>query len=329
MGGFALVKNSRWRRERLLILAYHGISIEDEHEWNPELYLAPEALHARFRMIRDGGYTALPLGEAVRRLGAGELPTKAVVLTFDDGTHDFFERALPIINEFNFPATVYVTTYYSEHNLPVFPVACSYILWKGRQSALDCGYLINEDLKLDLSDENHRTYASATIVDFANRNELSAEAKNDLLARLARQLKVDFEGLLAKRILHIMTPTEIAQVAAAGIDVQLHTHRHRTPKDRVLFLREIRDNRRAIEQCTKRVATHFCYPSGVYQPEFFPWLRESDVMTATTSDPALATRKSDMLLLPRLADTSSLSPIEFEGWLAGVSQVLPQRVRAR
>src|SRR5207249_8815632 len=33
-GVSTLVHNSRWRRQRLLILAYHGISLEDEHLWN-------------------------------------------------------------------------------------------------------------------------------------------------------------------------------------------------------------------------------------------------------------------------------------------------------
>lgn len=326
-GGYALVENSRWRRERLLILAYHGVSIEDEHEWEPELYLSPDALRARFRVIRDGGYTVLPLDEAVRRLRDGELPPKALALTFDDDNHDFFERALPIIAEFDFPTTVYVTTYYSERNLPVFPVACSYILWKGRRATLDCRDLISADLELSLGEDDARERALALITGFAAREGLSATAKNDLLARLTRRLDVDFDRILARRLLHIMTPEEIAQVAAAGIDVQLHTHRHRTPNERDLFIREIEENRRALERRTGRAATHFCYPSGVHKPEFFPWLRAAQVATATTCDPALATRASNPLLLPRLVDTQTLSPVEFEGWLAGVSQILPQRSR--
>ena len=34
-GIFSLVKNSRWRQQRLLILCYHGTSLEDEHLWRP------------------------------------------------------------------------------------------------------------------------------------------------------------------------------------------------------------------------------------------------------------------------------------------------------
>ena len=32
-GVFQLVSGSRWRRRRLLILGYHGVSIDREHEY--------------------------------------------------------------------------------------------------------------------------------------------------------------------------------------------------------------------------------------------------------------------------------------------------------
>jgi len=116
-----------------------------------------------------------------------------------------------------------------------------------------------------------------------------------------------------------MTRDEAAEIARNGIDIELHTHRHRTPNDRALFLREIVDNRERIERIRDGVARHFCYPSGVYRPEFLPWLREAGVTTATTCDPGLASRRSDPLLLPRLVDTSFLSPLDVEGWMTGMS----------
>jgi peptidoglycan/xylan/chitin deacetylase (PgdA/CDA1 family) len=109
------------------------------------------------------------------------------------------------------------------------------------------------------------------------------------------------------------------------VDIQLHTHRHRTPKDRSLFLREIEDNRKSIQAMTNVSATHFCYPSGVYDEAFLPWLEEAGVVSATTCDTGFASRGSHPLLLPRLLDVSGLSDLEFEGWLTGVSAALPRR----
>ena len=72
-------------------------------------------------------------------------------------------------------------------------------------------------------------------------------------------------------------------------------------------------------------ATHFCYPSGVHDPAFLPWLEELGVVSATTCQPGIATRASHRLLLPRLLDTSVLSVVEFEGWLAGAASMMPRR----
>jgi peptidoglycan/xylan/chitin deacetylase (PgdA/CDA1 family) len=126
-----------------------------------------------------------------------------------------------------------------------------------------------------------------------------------------------------------MTRDEAAEVARCGIDVELHTHRHRTPNDHALFLREITDNRTRIAKIRDGAARHFCYPSGVYREEFLPWLREAGVSTATTCDPGLASTRSDRLLLPRLVDTSFLSPLDVEGWMTGMSAFfMPRKASA-
>ncbi|HEX8119309.1 MAG TPA: polysaccharide deacetylase family protein, partial [Pyrinomonadaceae bacterium] len=136
---------------------------------------------------------------------------------------------------------------------------------------------------------------------------------------------VDYEELASRRVLHLVNREEVRELAAAGVDVQLHTHRHRTPEARELFRRELDDNRAVIRQLTGRDPEHFCYPSGVYRRAFLPWLAEAGVLTATTCDTGYATRESERLLLPRLLDVSSLSDLEFEGWLTGVSAALPRR----
>ncbi len=100
---FDLSSKSSWRQNRLLILAYHGISLEDEHLWNPELFIPPDFLRRRFELIRQHNCTVLPLNEAIDCLYNKTLPKKAVVITFDDGNYDFYQQAFPIIKEFNFP----------------------------------------------------------------------------------------------------------------------------------------------------------------------------------------------------------------------------------
>ena len=93
----------------------------------------------------------LPLGEAVERLYRNDLPDRAVALTFDDGFADFYHRAFPIISEFGFPVTLYLTTFYSYYNRPVFDVVCSYLLWRGRARTLNAKDFIGEDVRVNLA----------------------------------------------------------------------------------------------------------------------------------------------------------------------------------
>lgn len=325
VGAFRAVHGSAWRRRRLLILAYHGVSLEDEHRWDGALYLSAELFRSRMQALAASGASVLPLGEAVERLYAGDLPDRAAVITFDDGNYDFRARAFPVLREFGFPVTLYLTTFYSRFNRPVFDVFCSYLLWKGRARTLDLRGLTGADERFDLKGAGARAAVSARLRGLAREEGFSAVEKDELLRRLASRLDLDYEELAGRRLLHILKPEEVSELAAAGVDVQLHTHRHRTPSDRALFGREVEENRAEILSMTGRGADHFCYPSGVYERAFLPWLEELGVRSATTCEPGYASRESARLLLPRLLDVSSLSGVEFEAWLTGVAAALPRR----
>jgi peptidoglycan/xylan/chitin deacetylase (PgdA/CDA1 family) len=326
-GMFDRIRDSRWRSERLLILCYHGIAVEDEHEWLPKLYMTPALLRQRFEAIRGGGYNVLPLGEALQKLAQKDLPPRSVVLTFDDGGYDFYKQASPALREFGFPATVYQTTYYSEYPRPIFGLAASYILWKGRHEVLHSPPRLGlpDSSPWDLSSEEGRSKIVTELEELWTRENLSGAQKDELLQTLASALHIDYDELLRKRLLQIMQPAEIREMAAAGFDIQLHTHRHITPLNEELFRREIADNRQRIVQTTGRTPTHFCYPSGHYETMFLPWLERENVVSATTCDPGLTSRKSHPLMLPRYVDTAVQPPYVFDAWLSGAGHLTSPR----
>lgn len=323
MGLFSAVGTSLWRARRLLILCYHGVSQHDEHLWNPALYLSQHAFRRQLELLVRNNCSVLSLREALSRLRRNDLPPRSVVMTFDDGAYDFFARALPVIRQFGFPVTVYQTSYYSSFNRPVFDVACSYVLWKGAATSIEGGEFVAAPGPLDVSTEGSRSTVCFRIRQSAHRAGMSAQGKDQLLEKLAASLGVDLATMRTRRLLHLMNPEELHQVLREGVDLQLHTHRHRVPGDRTLFAREISDNRNFLAAVGQSSAEHFCYPSGMYEPRFLPWLAELGVRSATTCEPALASRRSHPLLLPRVVVPSALSDIEFEGWLHGVSQALP------
>jgi peptidoglycan/xylan/chitin deacetylase (PgdA/CDA1 family) len=320
-----LVRRSGWRRERLLILCYHGIAIANEDQWNPELYMSPQLLRRRMEALRDSGCTVLPLDEAMQRLHAGTLPNGAVSLTFDDGAYDFYAAAWPILREFGFPVTVYLTTYYSEYNRPVFDTMLSYLLWWGQGRELAMPETGPQPVRLD---DAGRSRCERHIRTWVTENRSSAREKDALLGRLAAQLSIDYEALCRTRLLHIMTPAEAEDLALHGVDIQLHTHRHRVSASQERFAREIDDNRRRLPASAPVPARHFCYPGGFHLPSFPEWLRQCGVVSATTCQPGIVERGSNAYLLPRLVDGTLLTDCEFRSWLSGLAALLPHRTHA-
>jgi hypothetical protein len=225
------------------------------------------------------------------------------------------------------PATVYVTTYYCLHPKPVTPLFYDYLLWKG-QATYRGGPLPELGARFDLQNPAERVRVVKLVYELVEKQRWSQADKDAFSPRLAAALGVDYGALESSRILQLMNPAEVAEVAAGGIDIQLHTHRHRTPVDRALFLREIDDNRRHIRELCGLDATHFCYPSGVHDERFLPWLREAGVRSATTCESGLAASGGEPLLLPRIVDTSNLREVEFESWLCGVGAITRDRRRA-
>lgn len=328
LSGFSsALAHSGWRRSRLLILCYHGVPTQDENLWRPTLYMPQALLAERFRIIRDARATVLPLAEAIQRLYAGTLPERALAITFDDGGYDFYRSAYPVVRESGLPVTVYQTTYYSDFQKPIFNLACSYMLWKTAATTVCAA----EELGIvgDHSLSEERDAVLHSVLKFAEDRGLSGAGKDELAAQLAAHLGFDYDIFRRTRLLHLMTPDEIVELLGKGVDFQLHTHRHRTPGDEGLFRKEISDNRQRLEQIIGRPAVHFCYPSGVYQREFLPWLKAEGVESATTCEPALAGRRDSALLLPRLVDTIFKSGLEFESWLEGSGALLARPHRSR
>lgn len=324
-GVFGLASRSQWRTDRLLILGYHGIAQDDENQWSPALFMTPALLERRLRFLNDAGFRILPFEESLTLLRAGRLPARSVTITFDDGYVDFYRLAYPLLRAYKAPATVYLTTYYSDHNLPIPGITAAYMIWKSRSFIGPIKSIPGFGSTLLHDPEQRRAVSNAVGQYFADERSISREAKHELLANLAAELGFDLEDYRARRIMHLMTAEEASELAADGLDIQLHTHRHWVPQDEGMIRREITENRTRIEAITNRPANHFCYPSGVHYPALLPWLRALNVRSATTCGSNLASSRQEPLLLPRFLDHSGVSQVEFEAWATGVGSVLPRR----
>ena len=96
-------------RTRLPILMYHSISEGFSHR-NAyyETNTSPRAFERQVRFLSENGYTGLTLAQAAEQLAAGCIAPRTVAMTFDDGFSDFSREALPVLQHYRFPATLFV-----------------------------------------------------------------------------------------------------------------------------------------------------------------------------------------------------------------------------
>lgn len=96
------------------ILMYHSISEQATRRFR-QFAVPPALFAAQMHYLHTQNYTPVSVTQLVRLLFAGDatgeaLPTQPVVITFDDGFADFYSEALPVLKQYGFPATLYITT---------------------------------------------------------------------------------------------------------------------------------------------------------------------------------------------------------------------------
>jgi peptidoglycan/xylan/chitin deacetylase (PgdA/CDA1 family) len=291
---------ARWlTRDRLRILCYHGVSLADEHEFRSRLFMRPETFRRRLALLRRARYPVLPLGEALAALELGRLPPAATVITIDDGWTGTALSMGPALREYGFPATLYVASYYMDRQTQVFNVACDYLLWRSGSRRLD---LARVDPAL------------AGVFELGN-----ADAREN--AALA--LDMDPEAFRRSRVMSFMSREEARMLQAWGIDLQLHTHRHRLPLERFEDVqREFCDNRASLAGIAGPSLVHFCYPSGEYRPHQLPWLERCGIASATTTRGGFNRRGAPRYELKRFLDAEDIDELEFEAEMSGLLELL-------
>jgi peptidoglycan/xylan/chitin deacetylase (PgdA/CDA1 family) len=72
------------------------------------------------KYLRDHNYTPITvtqLAKIIAKKNPAQLPERAVILTFDDGFADFYTEALPVLANYGFAATLYITTGFIEDKI--------------------------------------------------------------------------------------------------------------------------------------------------------------------------------------------------------------------
>lgn len=97
--------------EPVPILMYHYIRPDPgpDDPVGQGLSVSPELFDEQLAYLAEQGYSTITMAElADAWQGRRSLPSKPIVLTFDDGYRDFYTNAWPILQQYGFSATLYV-----------------------------------------------------------------------------------------------------------------------------------------------------------------------------------------------------------------------------
>lgn len=326
LGLFGLAR--RLTRSRLCILAYHGFAQGDEAQFRGKLFITPATFGRRLDLLKRRGYRVLPLGQALQDQQLRRAAADSVVITIDDGYASTLSVAAPLLRARGFPATVYLTSYHMQTQTPVYDLVIAYMVWKSplTTARLTCAVqALPQDLDLASPAARERTVARLTK---AGHDMNSEGERMDLVRALADALALDFDEIIADQAFRLLTPAEARQLPAWGVEIGLHTHRHRFPPgDLAACRREIADNQSYLAREVGTVTPHFCYPSGVYDPGQWPVLAEAGLASATTCDTGMVRQGDERFGLRRFLDGEMVSDVEFEAEISGFADLLRSLLR--
>lgn len=132
------------RRIRVPILMYHYVSRlpVGADATRIDLTVDPSMFRAHMSYLRDQGYTPVSLYQVDDALLNGApLPSKPVVLTFDDGYSDHYTNVFPILREYGFTGTFFIIT------SPVDAEDAAYMSWAQIKEMSDAGMSMESHTK--------------------------------------------------------------------------------------------------------------------------------------------------------------------------------------
>lgn len=300
-----------------LILAYHRVT---ELPSDPQLLcVRPRHFAEHLEVLRSLAQTVLPCG-----LLAGSRTGKPLVaLTFDDGYADVLEQALPLLQWYQVPATVFVVTgdagrtrefWWDElERLLLSPGAFPRILylkigvtelcWDLDGAAVytpaDCARFHDWNINQPPPTSRHALYLEL----YRRLRPLAESARNAVLDELWRLRDA---APLMRPTHRALLAGELCQLAASGlVDVGAHTVSHPLLRELspVELEQEIGGSRRALEQILKRPVTAFAYPYGGrhdYNAAAVAAVREAGFTYACSTQPGRIGPDTAPLELPRL-----------------------------
>jgi len=104
--------------------AEHGVIVQYHHVDTgtpPSTTISPDDFRRHLQYLHDNGFHVMALDDMLAALRNREqIPDRSIAITFDDGYLSIYENAFPLLVEFGFPFTLFVSTQPIDDNQPGF-----------------------------------------------------------------------------------------------------------------------------------------------------------------------------------------------------------------
>jgi peptidoglycan/xylan/chitin deacetylase (PgdA/CDA1 family) len=289
-------------RGRIAILTYHRVLAQRD----PLLPEEPDAKTFDWQVgVLARHFEPMTISQAMERLAAGDLPARAVCITFDDGYADNALVALPILQRWKVPATFFVATGFLNGGR-MFNDTIIETVRRLPGETLDAAWLGLSSLPLGSPTE--RRTAFETVIE-ALKYRSTAE-RMEMAERLAATLPSALPTDL------MMTSEQVRSLEVAGMAVGGHTRGHPilAKLEPGAAREEIESGRRDLEAILGGEVAVFAYPNGRpmrdYRPEHVAMVKNAGFRYAVSTLWGSVRKEADPYQLPRLAPLGQ-GPREF------------------
>lgn len=256
-----IMGNTR-KQHSLWVLAYHRVNQipKDDFAFNEEIISAtPDMFRAQLKWLSKYFKVINHQQLLAHQQGVLTLTKPPCLITFDDGYADNAELALPILQEFGMPATIFVTTgTLDSQELFWFDKVAYWINYTAPRTLI----LDEARFVMSVTDHNRKLVRQAIGVYLAGVSE------NQRLLFL-QQLEAQCQITIPDALVALAKPLswqQARQLTAAGIEIGAHTvsHGFLNQMTAVQIENELFIAKQRIEEETGQSPIALSYPTGKY-----------------------------------------------------------------
>jgi peptidoglycan/xylan/chitin deacetylase (PgdA/CDA1 family) len=294
---------TRWMRSRFvpgaLILGYHRIAETSDDPYS--VCVSPQRFTEQLDVLRQLA-TPMRLQDLIQKMRNGNLPSRAVALTFDDGYEDQLFEAKPLLEKYQTPATFFVTTGYLDGEF----------WWNELENILFCPAKLPQDLSTAINGKpfhwSCNTSEQSTGVGDSRRNLLFSlyqrmlsippQQQQSLLSRLREWTGADSFQTKSKAL----SCEEVVELASGNL-IEIGAHSVTHPLLNILPLAaqrlEIHESKAFLEKLIEQPISGFSYPNGAASECTRDVVREAGFDFACASYNDVTSRGCNRFYLPR------------------------------